>query len=109
MHANDYTSESMNSSSKFMVGLACGTVIGAAVGVLLATKSGAELRGQIADSARRFGKRMSETYGTVNEAVSSAVNTGHDAVRAARDSFSSAREKFATASESATEMGRNDV
>jgi gas vesicle protein len=105
MHANDSNGQALNSTSKFMIGLACGTVIGAAVGVLLATKSGAELRGQIADSARRFGKRMSETYSTVNEAVASAVNTGQDAARTARDKFASARDRFATADD----MERHDV
>ena len=109
MHANHSNGQSLNSTSRFMIGLACGTVIGAAVGVLLATKSGAELRGQIADSARRFGKHMSETYGTVNEAVSSAVNTGQEAARAARDKFQTARAAYATADDRMSDMERNDV
>jgi gas vesicle protein len=110
MHANHSNGQSLNSTSKFMIGLACGTVIGAAVGVLLATKSGAELRGQIADSARRFGQRMSETYGTVNEAVASAAHTGQEAARTARDKFASARDRFATADEGRmSDMDRHDV
>lgn len=109
MHANHSNGQSLSSTSRFMIGLACGTVIGAAVGVLLATKSGAELRGQIADSARRFGRHMSETYGTVNEAVSSAVNTGQEAARSARDKFASARASFASADDRMSDMERNDV
>jgi len=110
MHANYSNDQALNSTSRFMVGLACGTVIGAAVGVLLATKSGAELRGQIADSAKRFGRRMNETYSSVNDAVASAVNTGQEAARTARDKFTSARSSFATADEGRmSDMDRHDV
>ena len=99
MHADRYQDQHLNSTSKFMIGLACGTVIGAAVGVLVATKSGAELRGQIADSARRFGRKMSESYSHASDAVASAVDHGREAVRHGRDKFASTRAQFATADE----------
>jgi len=110
MYAEGSNGQSFNSTGKFMIGLACGTVIGAAVGVLLATKTGAELRGQIADSARRFGRRMSESYSRASEAMASAADTGRDAVRQGRDKFAAARSQFASADEgrAASEMERHD-
>ena len=110
MHTERFQDQQLSSTSKFMIGLACGTVIGAAVGVLLATKSGAELRGQIADSARRFGRRMNETYSHASDAVASAVDHGREAVKQGRDKFAAARAQYATADEGRMgDMDRNDV
>ena len=97
MHAERFQDQQLSSTSKFMIGLACGTVIGAAVGVLVATKSGAELRGQIADSARKFGRKMSENYSKASDAMASAVDTGREAVKQGREKFASTRAQFATA------------
>jgi len=110
MHAERFQDQQLSSTSKFMIGLACGTVIGAAVGVLLATKSGAELRGQIADSARRFGRKMSESYSQASDAVSSGVDHAREAVKHGRDKFASTRAQFATADEGRmSEMENRDL
>ena len=51
----------------FMMGLLTGTVLGAGLGMLLAPKSGAELRGQISEGASNVGSKVSDVAGTVAE------------------------------------------
>ena len=46
----------------FMMGLLCGAAVGAAVGLLLAPKSGHELRSMLSDSASKVSQRAGETY-----------------------------------------------
>ncbi|MEO7192326.1 MAG: YtxH domain-containing protein [Vicinamibacterales bacterium] len=88
-----------------MIGLLCGTAVGAAIGLLLAPKSGAELRTQLADSADRLRRKAGETYdqasGTVNDlvdrgksAMDDVVDKGRDAVRQGREKFDEARSEF---------------
>src|SRR3989442_11781816 len=48
----------------FMMGLLTGTVLGAGLGMLLAPKAGAELRGQVAEQARNLTNRAADQYNT---------------------------------------------
>jgi len=87
--------------NEFMIGLLCGTAVGAALGLLLAPKSGAELRSQLADSADKFRRKANETYeqasGTVNDMVDKGrdmMDKGRDAVRKGRDKFEEARSNY---------------
>ena len=45
----------------FMMGLLTGTVLGAGLGMLLAPKSGSELRNQLTEGANSLGRRASGT------------------------------------------------
>jgi len=58
----------------FMMGLLTGTVLGAGLGMLLAPKSGSELRNQLTEGASSLGRRAS---GAVNEMSDRARETGH--------------------------------
>jgi gas vesicle protein len=91
--------------SEFMIGLLCGTAVGAAIGLLLAPKAGAELRTQLYDSADKLRRKAGETYeyaaDTVNtmvdkgrSGVNEAMDKGRDAVRQGKDKFDEARTDF---------------
>jgi gas vesicle protein len=71
----------------FLAGVICGAAIGAAVGLLLATKPGEELREQIADSARRFRRKVSDTYGQAADGVNDVLDRSREAVRRGREEF----------------------
>ena len=57
----------MAASGGFALGLIWGAAIGAAVAFLVAPRSGAELRGQIADSVNRLGQRARDSYDRTSE------------------------------------------
>ena len=57
----------------FVMGLLCGAVVGAAVGLLLAPKSGADLRQQIAEKTGRFRRSATDGYVTAVDTFSGAV------------------------------------
>jgi gas vesicle protein len=79
---------------EFMFGLLCGAAVGAAIGLLFAPKSGAELRGQLADSADKLRRRAGEKYDQASQVVNEAVDRGRDAVRRGREKFDEARASF---------------
>lgn len=99
----------------FLMGVVCGAAVGAAVGLLLAPRSGAELRGQIADGAERFRRQAADAANrassTINdivsrgrdaaargrETVSDLVDRGRDAAERGRESFEEVRANFARA------------
>jgi gas vesicle protein len=58
----------------FMMGLLTGTVLGAGLGMLLAPKSGSELRNQLSEGATSLGRRAG---GAVSEMTDRARETAH--------------------------------
>ncbi len=78
----------------FMYGLLAGTAIGTAIGLLLAPKSGSELRSQLGASAERFRHQADETYRRATGAVNDMVNQGRQAVQAGREQFDETRSQF---------------
>jgi gas vesicle protein len=68
----------------FVMGLLAGTVLGAGLGMLLAPKSGSDLRGQIGEQARHFGNRASEQYHRASETATNWAERGRDMVQQAR-------------------------
>jgi len=84
--------------SGFLMGVVCGAAVGAAVGLLMAPKSGSELRQQLYDSTGRLRRQAVDGYAevvergkkavqqgqeTYNDIRQSAVDTAHQAVQAA--------------------------
>src|SRR5690349_20904969 len=96
MRASDYQYEQSSSGANFFVGLLCGAAVGTAVGLLLATKPGAELRGELANSADRIRRRVGETYDRASQAVNQAVDKGREAVRQGKQTFEDVKSDFAT-------------
>jgi gas vesicle protein len=69
----------------FMMGLLTGTVLGAGLGMLLAPKAGAELRGAIGEQARNWGSTASEQYRNAREQAGTWAERGRDIVGQARE------------------------
>jgi gas vesicle protein len=57
------------SGSGFMLGLLTGTVLGAGLGMLLAPKSGSELRSQLGDQAASLGRAAGEQLRRAGDAA----------------------------------------
>ena len=70
----DYYRDEHEGGGGFMMGLLTGTVLGAGLGMLLAPKSGSELRNQLTEGASSLGRRAS---GAVNEMTDRARDTAH--------------------------------
>jgi gas vesicle protein len=71
--------------SGFVMGLLTGAVIGVGLGMLLAPKAGADLRGSIGEQARHFGNVASEQYRRASETAGQWAERGRDAVGRARE------------------------
>jgi gas vesicle protein len=80
MYEGETYIDSRSGGNEFMIGLLVGGAVGVAVGLLLAPKSGAELRHQIADYSERFRRRAGETYDRASETMSDLAQKGKDAV-----------------------------
>ena len=61
------------SGSGFMLGLLTGTVLGAGLGILLAPKSGSEMRSQLGDHAASLGRAAGEGLRRAGEAAAGVV------------------------------------
>ena len=77
----------------FMMGLLTGTVLGAGLGMLLAPKAGAELRGQIGEQARHIGNAASQQYRKASESASGWAEKGREMVGHAREAVSRGAEE----------------
>jgi len=78
----------------FLYGLMAGAAIGAAIGLLLAPKTGAELRHQLGASAEKFRQQADETYRRAAGVVDDLVGQGRKAAQAGREKFDEARSQF---------------
>jgi gas vesicle protein len=85
--------ENETSSGGFMMGLLTGTVLGAGLGMLLAPKAGAELRGAIGEQARNWGNNASEQYRHARETANTWAEKGRDMVNQAREAATQAADQ----------------
>lgn len=88
---------------EFLAGVLVGAAIGAAVGVLLAPKSGAETREQVAASADRLRRQAGETYDKASAMMHDVVDRGRDAWHRGQQTFEEARDAAAREIENAEE------
>lgn len=85
MHEQHY--EPRAQGRDFLSGLFFGALAGAAVGILFAPRSGAELRGRVADSAGRLRREAERAYDDASTLVHDAVDCGRDAIQKGRAEF----------------------
>ena len=76
----------------FMMGLLCGTAVGAAVALMFAPKTGSEMREQISSSTDRLKRQAADTYEQASSAASNWVARGRDAVDKGRKAYQDARD-----------------
>lgn len=76
----------------FLIGLLCGTALGAAVGLMFAPKAGSELRQTLYESTGDMRKKAYDAYGQATEQVNTYVAKGKQAVERGREAFDSARQ-----------------
>ena len=81
----DHYETTESNGSGFVMGLLTGAVLGAGIGMLLAPKAGADLRGQIGEQARNIGNRASEQYRRASETATQWAEKGREAVTHARE------------------------
>jgi len=94
----------------FLIGLLCGTALGAAVGLMFAPKAGSELRQTLYESTGDIRKKAYDAYGQASEQVNTYVSKGKQAVERGREAFDNARQSasgpLGTAS-SGSDFGQN--
>jgi gas vesicle protein len=77
------------------MGLICGAAVGAAVGLLLAPKAGAELRHQIYETTGRLRKSAEKSYAsavdTVSDVVDDVVERGKTAAQRGQETYENVR------------------
>jgi gas vesicle protein len=89
----------------FLIGLLCGTALGAAVGLMFAPKAGSELRQTLYESTGDIRRKATDAYGQATEQVNNYVSKGREAVDRGREAFDSARQSVAGQSGSAANTG----
>lgn len=96
----------------FLIGLLCGTALGAAIGLMFAPKAGSEIRQQLYDSTGDLRRKAAETYGQASEQVSNMAAKATEQVNTvaskARLAVERGKEAFENARQSASgETGGN--
>ena len=85
MYYDNDGSQSQSSGGGFIVGLLAGAAIGAGIGMLLAPKSGAELREQLSGRANDLAEKASEQYRRATSVANDAAERGREIYGKATD------------------------
>ncbi len=101
------TNNTDSRNGNFLLGLLCGAAVGAAVGLLLAPKSGSDLRHQLYESTDRLRQTAVKGYDaaveTVSHAVDNVVERGKMAVQQGHEAYDNVRKSAANGAKAATD------
>jgi gas vesicle protein len=90
----------------FVIGLLCGTALGAAIALMFAPKTGSEIRQTLYDATGDLRRKANDAYGQASEQVDNLVSKGRQAVERGREAFENARQSAQTGGNgSTTEFG----
>jgi gas vesicle protein len=98
--AENYMGRESDHGGGFVVGLIAGAIVGAGLGMLFAPKTGAELRGQLSDSADEFAAIASRQYRR-------AASTANDLMERGRGAYDTAREAVSNGAAEAQRYARD--
>jgi gas vesicle protein len=76
----------------FLIGLLCGTALGAAIGMMFAPRTGSEIRQTLYDSTGDIRRKAHDAYDQASEQVNNIVSKSRQAVDRGREAFDSARQ-----------------
>jgi len=85
MHYEQDGSQNQGNGGGFIVGLLAGAAIGAGIGMLLAPKSGAELREQLSGRANDLAEKASQQYRRASGVANDLAERGREMYGTARD------------------------
>ena len=89
----------------FLIGLLCGTALGAAIGLMFAPKTGSEIRQTLYDSTGDIRRKAYDAYGQASEQVNNIVSKGRQAVDRGREAYDTARQQAGAGNGGSTEFG----
>lgn len=87
----DLTDTGGGTSGAFVLGLLCGAALGAAAGLLLAPKTGSEMRRQVADSADEWRRKATAAYDSASSSINDMMARGREAIQVGKDAFQRTR------------------
>jgi gas vesicle protein len=87
----DLTDTDRSTAGAFVVGLLCGAAVGAAAGLLLAPKTGSEMRRQVAHSADEWRRKATEAYDNASSSVNDMMARGREAIQVGKEAFQRTR------------------